>query len=726
MKKIILLLAAITVLAAPLKAQKKAYVLPSKVENQAPIEKRTCGTGILPDDYEQWLQPLIQDYQIQQLLNRNSSAAVVINIPVVVHVISSGSAVGTGTNISVAQVNSQIAALNEDFRRLNADTAILPAPFKAISADVEINFCLAQTSPTGALTTGINRINYNTAGFTAPPYQKTYIDATIKPATIWNPNNYLNLWVVGDMYSGPDQLLGYATFPASSGVPGLFAPFGTATTDGVVCWYKCFGRVGSLDPSYNKGRTTTHEIGHWMGLRHIWGDGNCATDYCSDTPTQQTANFTCPTYPQVTCNNGPNGDMFYNYMDYCPDACLVAFTATQKTRIQTVMANSPIRVALGQSTTCNAPALGIPVANFSANVTTVNAGASVNFTDLSTNSPSSWAWTFTGGTPSSSTVANPTNIVYNTPGNYAVSLTATNTTGSDVETKSGFIVVNAVAPAGCDTITNFDLLNDTVTIYNPGATGWGYVSGQNNYLDVAKADKYTITGTNRVIDGAIFFFTIGTSSGTGQVATARVWDDNGAGGLPSTVLGSATMTYVDIAAAATAFTPLFVDFTPNIPVSGNVYVGVEFGYNPGDTLCVASNQDGATVPGTAYEKFAGAGGWYPFTDTINSWRLNVSHLILPIVCTITGIDENTELRRLAIYPNPTHGTLNIIIPEQQSTGNVNFKVTNMLGAQVLSTEKQTDSSGRYEINLSNLQNGFYFLEISTQQGSRIEKIQVMH
>ncbi|MFM1746098.1 MAG: hypothetical protein RLZZ630_2035 [Bacteroidota bacterium] len=321
--------------------------------------QRTCGTEHPGEEYEAWLQPLIRQHNEQAANNRTGS--VVYTIPVVFHVIHTGTGVGAGYNISDAQIQSQITVLNEDFRKLNADWATVPSVFQGVSADSEIEFCLAQRDPFGLPSTGIERINRTSLNFTAPPYQKTYIDTAIKPRTIWNTNQYLNIWVLPDFSTGASQLLGYATFPPSSGLPGLTGGVGTATTDGVVLWYRCVGRTGNLDPSYNKGRTATHEIGHWLGLRHIWGDATCGNDYCSDTPPQNTANFGNPIFPSLSSctGNAPNGDMFMNYMDYCNDLSLKMYTANQKTRMQTALQASPMRIAQRNSPACTPPVAGM-------------------------------------------------------------------------------------------------------------------------------------------------------------------------------------------------------------------------------------------------------------------------------------------------------------------------------------------------------------------------------
>ncbi len=715
MKKVLLMALTALMFAGSVMGQQRKYHKQGAYQGMQAIGKRACGTPVLPDSYEIWMQDQIKDFKKN---NPSGKVHTVFNIPVVFHVIHNGTNVGVGYNISVAQIQSQIAVLNEDYRKLNVDTALTPSVFKPTAADCEINFCLAQTDPNGAFTTGIDRINRNTMGWTAPPYLDTYINSTIKPATIWNTNQYLNIWVMPDFNSSSaGALLGYATFPAGSTLTGLTGSFGTTTSDGVVLWYKSTGRVGALDPTYNKGRTATHEIGHWLGLRHIWGDANCGNDYCNDTPTQQAYNFGCPTFPSVTCTNGPNGDEFMNYMDYSDDPCLNMFSNDQKTRIQTVMTHSPMRIAVAASNKCSAPTT-MPVAAFTANITTVTVGGSVNFTDQSTNTPTSWTWTFTGGTPASSTVQNPTGIVYNTIGTYAVKLRVANSTAADSLTKTAYINVIAVAVNSCDSVTNF-ASTFTPTIYT--VTGGGYVAGQNSYGDISKCDQYTVTGANKVVTGVLLGFGAGTSSGTGQTANVNVWND--ASGFPGTVLGTSTILYDSIAADATAGTLAYVQFTPRIPVSGVIYVGVDFGYNAGDSLALVTCADSELVPGTAYEQWSDS-TWHAYTETPASWGLNVAHLIIPIICDVTGISSNTELAQLGMYPNPTTGVLNVVIPDQRSRGNVNFRVINMIGSSVYEESKSSATNGRYQLDLSHLSAGFYFIEIRTAEGRRLEKIQI--
>ncbi|MBA3665119.1 MAG: T9SS type A sorting domain-containing protein [Bacteroidetes bacterium] len=322
-----------------------------------------CGSGLLPQQFETWVQSITP---APGKGGQNSTQSV-FNIPVIVHVVHDNEPLNsisatTGGNLNAAQIQDQINILNKDYNGLNPDTANIPAVFKPLLGKFQFNFCLAVVNPTGGVLVepGIDRINRVSKGWTAPPYTTNYIDATIKPNSIWNPNLYMNMWVC-NIGGG---ILGYATFPnpGTSGLLGLSAPYGTATTDGLVMLNKAFGSIGTAvtNTPYHKGRTATHEIGHWLGLRHIWGDGNCLTDYCNDTPPAQTSNFGCPVFPYKlgTCAGNTTGEMTMNYMDYTDDLCMYMFSKDQKNRAQLIMTNSPMRLTLLSSTVCNLPNAG--------------------------------------------------------------------------------------------------------------------------------------------------------------------------------------------------------------------------------------------------------------------------------------------------------------------------------------------------------------------------------
>jgi hypothetical protein len=266
-------------------------------------------------------------------------------IPVVVHVIHNGTAVGTAANIPDAQILEQIRILNEDFRRLNPDASETPAEFLPVAADANIEFVLAKQDPNGLPTTGIVRVQG-----TKTSYDPNSDAILISQLSQWNPEEYMNIWVVPLM----QPYIGYSSFPISD-LPGLdFSP-SPASMDGVTIDYRFFG-VGGSASSASLGRTATHEVGHFFGLRHIWGDGGCdVDDFVVDTPGQDSANNTCNDNPsKVSCGNN---NMIQNFMDYTPDACMNLFTAGQVERFDVVLANSPRRLTLVNNRATKDPVL---------------------------------------------------------------------------------------------------------------------------------------------------------------------------------------------------------------------------------------------------------------------------------------------------------------------------------------------------------------------------------
>ena len=241
----------------------------------------------------------------------------VIVIPVVVHVLYHTAI----QNISDEQVLSQIRVLNNDYRRLNADTINTPFPFKNVAADTRLVFCLAKVDPNGRYTPGIIRKHTNEEVFLADDAMKF---SSSGGDNAWDSKKYLNIWVC-NLFG---RTLGYSVYPG-----------GPADKDGVVIKCDVFGTTANVAAPYNKGRTATHEIGHWLGLKHLWGDADCGDDGIDDTPTQQTYNNYCPSFPHTSsCSINLYGDMFMNFMDFTDDACLNMFTQGQKNRMRSTFA----------------------------------------------------------------------------------------------------------------------------------------------------------------------------------------------------------------------------------------------------------------------------------------------------------------------------------------------------------------------------------------------------
>src|SRR6218665_13874 len=275
--------------------------------------------------FENWLAP--KTAAVKQGFQNNKSAAAVTTIPVVVHVIHNGDAVGTDENISDARVLSQITVLNQDFRKMSGTPGYNTNP---VGADMEIEFVMAKRKPDGTATNGIDRVQMSRASWAS----ESSVENQLKATTSWDPTQYFNIWVCAfsdnenaEMYG----TLGYAQFPSSSGLGGLEINEGEANTDGVIVDYRCFG-TSTIAPStnyfedYDKGRTLTHEIAHCFGLRHIWGDNSSCTvnatdsgqDFCPDTPAAREEHYDClRTYN--TCTAAAGNDMVENYMDYTND-----------------------------------------------------------------------------------------------------------------------------------------------------------------------------------------------------------------------------------------------------------------------------------------------------------------------------------------------------------------------------------------------------------------------
>lgn len=324
MKKVILLL--ILVICGQINAQHRHcgsdHKLHEKLKNDPDFRLKR----------EAYLQMQTVKKQSQNRTENNTNF--VVTVPVVVHVIYKNAT----QNISDEQINSQIAMLNEDYRKLNADfTTIVPSAFQPLGADLQIQFVLAKRTSNNLPTTGIVRKMVDESF----DFDENYYEAAGSPP--WTQSQYLNIWV--GRFTNQD-LLGFAYTPDSADEP----------YNGVIVGDEYFGSTGTATFPYNKGRTTTHEVGHYFDLNHPWGieDGvtgsNCGvgdnSDGVDDTPATSGFYDGCPTFPNNsrTCTFSTNGAMFMNFMDYTNDACMAFFTNGQKTRVRDAL-NGP-RVGL--------------------------------------------------------------------------------------------------------------------------------------------------------------------------------------------------------------------------------------------------------------------------------------------------------------------------------------------------------------------------------------------
>jgi hypothetical protein len=273
-------------------------------------------------DYQQFLAAHPDGYN-----NRS-----IVTIPVIFHVLYNT----TAQNVSTTRLLQQIDVLNKDYRKNNTDANLVPSAWAGLAADCEIEFCLAKQDPFGGWTDGIERLSTSTTVFDWQTDDMKFF--SMGGADAWDRTRYLNIWVC-NINGG---VLGFATLPG-----------GNASVDGVVLLYQAVGITGAVAP-YNKGRTATHEIGHWLNLRHVWGDdgSSCSgSDQVSDTPNQGSENYGCPTFPNTdNCATSSPGVMSMNYMDYTDDACMYFFTTGQKTRMWAALNGS--RLSIQTSNVC--------------------------------------------------------------------------------------------------------------------------------------------------------------------------------------------------------------------------------------------------------------------------------------------------------------------------------------------------------------------------------------
>ena len=720
MKKITLFISVLCLIGSGIFAQNgKSGVIfnPKQLgqDNTPTATIRTCGTMDMVSQeelnaFQEWLAPKVATYLNQQAMGGSPES--VYNIPTIVHVIhNSNEGVGTGRNIPNARVMEQIQILNDDFGRTNLDAGNTPAAFLPVAANTEISFCLIEKYPSGhpqagqALSeVGINRVSTaSIAGIsnTTSGYSQNTINNSIKPATIWNVNEVMNIWVC--QLQG--NLLGYAQFPNS----------GSANTDGTVMGYQYFGNTSSAP--FHLGRTTTHEVGHWLGLVHINGDSNCGNDNVADTPTQASLTNGCPSHPRPSCGSD---DMFQNYMDYSNDNCMNIFTNGQKVVMQNIMATANRRSTLPgfSATLCSAPAL---TANFSANTTVISAGQTVTFTDASVgpNPITSWTWDFDvasvgGVAPGTASTQGPHVVTYNNAGTFSVSLLVGDGSSTDTETKTAYIVVNPVGTVVCDsTDANWDWNTESYGggYWGPDCNGptlnSGYIMGNNCYDDNGWASKVSFSAVGKELTDVLYVFI--QSSGTGAGAL-KVWNADGAGGAPNTVLHQTSINTGDYSANLNQL--IGVPVSPAVALSGDFFIGNDHAVIPlnGDSLVmgVANGTTGNQV--WANE----TAGW----NNLSVWGVDYKGTVISVICDIaTGEKEILgEINEVSVFPNPSLGTINIALTVKEAS---TIEIYNVLGKLIYNNALNTQY---VSVDVSDEPNGVYLVNIKTGNSIVTKKV----
>lgn len=609
--------------------------------------------------FEAWLAPLVQ----KNTTMRTAQTTAVITIPVVVHVIHNGQTEGTAPNISDTQVISQITVLNQDFGKVFGTPGYNS---NSVGVDTQIQFVLAKQDPNGNPTNGIDR-----RSFCQESWSTTDIESILKPATIWDPTQYLNLWSV---QFTDNTLLGYAQFPDASDLLGIGELGGLANTDGVVAKYDAFGSgTGNnflLNAPYNKGRTMTHEIGHWLGLIHIWGDGsNCFsnTDHCDDTPVAKEANYGCPTGTN-SCGSKPGNDMIENYMDYTDDSCMNIFTIKQKVRMDAVMTYSPRRSSLKTSTK------GVAISLY-ANDAEVKLGSSCTVATCST--------------LPNQTIQNIT--IYNRGTSTLTSATLNYTIngGSNIAYPwSGTLATNKFATFP---ITINSAINGTIVVTIDKANGVpdqrltnNSVSGSFNIPSAPS--NYTFTNYQFRLQQDYY-------------GTETTWElKNNTTGAILYKGGPYTDTYVN----ATTVSPIPALISLPWTLPNNQCYTFTINDKAGDGICCGT---GLGDSGTGYYDLKS----YDGLTVITSGASFTSSQSKSFTTNTLGNKEFETSNAIFLYPNPTKGTLNINIPSNLGLPN-RYTIANTLGQIIL--QKEVSAASDLTINTSSLSNGIYFITVT--------------
>lgn len=643
-----------------------------------------------------------------------------IIIPVVFHVVWNSAI----QNVSEQRIIEQIATLNRDFQGRNADSTRIPLDFYPLWSKLNIRFVLANRDPLGNPTNGIVRRQTTVTSFSfGGANQNDMKSAASGGSDAWNTRNYLNVWIAP--LSG--GTLGFATFPAAAG----------SAADGVVIDYRYLGTTGASAP-FNLGRTTVHEVGHWLNLRHIWGDANCGDDQVQDTPTQQGPNYGCPSFPRISCNNGPSGDMFMNYMDYTDDRCMVMFTQGQAARMLNVFSGPRADIL-------NSPGYVAPKTNDIA-ISSVSSPLNpqcdntfrptATFINIGANTLASFTANFKIGdgpvvsqqwvgilNPGSSTIVAFNESVTLDDGNYTIEVFSTDPNGtSDGDTRN-------------DTIIRIFAVGVSDKLSPPVSEGFEDASFPNNGWVIDNSDgKITWERTTRARrNGSASVYinnfdydpeTLGTTFGQRDDLITPFID-----------LTNASAARLSFSIAAAQFTDL------NTPT------------NNWDTLQIFVSTDCGLTRTKVYEKSKNSlvtttlPTTVPFVPTSTQWRTeevnltpyagkdkvqilfrNISHWENNIYIddlsvtktTSTGLAEIDLLNGIQIFPNPTDGKVTIQwnnLPD----GLQAIEWINPLGQTVIGKRMANQSFFNETFDLSAMSKGLYLVRFLFENGEQAAK-----
>ncbi|MGZ4037004.1 MAG: choice-of-anchor J domain-containing protein, partial [Bacteroidia bacterium] len=651
---------------------------------------------------QQLLEQYTQDFIKNNPAQHQKTASSTYIIPIVFHVIHTG---GTG-NISDAQIIDQVNIMNKEFPRQQADTSMTPGAFKPMAAPFSVEFRLPTIDPYGNCTNGIERIYSALANC-------SYTWDDVKALSDWPSNKYLNVWLVQSMHYPGNMTCnggGYSQFPG-----------GPANTDGIVILSDLIGSIGTAQTtSWGnwKGRYLIHEVGHWFNLRHIWGDATCGNDFVSDTPPAVTSNSGCSSFPHNannSCGSGPDGEMYTDYMDYSSGYCLNMFTAGQVARMTAAITStisgrnniySPanlIATGTGNPYTYPVACVGTP-AMLSYGPIVACAGDSVPVTDYYYGGKStSRLWNFYGQ-PSSSLTDSLVRVKYNTPGIYNISLTENYASAAKTSTFTNKVYVlsplanpNYTVPftESFENVTNFNndwvavnSENDSITWRNMNNTYYtgSRCVGIHNYENMAPS-------LDELISPAYNMGTASTATLSFRLhfATQTVDDyDKMSVYMSSNCGGSWILKYSKTVAALKTVTPTYtVEHVP-APTSGEWRQ---------ETISLTNSW--GSNPVRFKFSFTSGGGNNIFIDDIN-----ISSAVS------TGIQNETFVNNVSIYPNPASDQLFIRYDMQGSGTSADVEIRDVTGRLCAVQKNEALSTGTgTSINIGGLSNGVYMLSL---------------
>lgn len=663
-----------------------------------------CGTDIMLNKLYNQYPGLQQEAELKHqqsweegrrnLQANRAAAPTPYIIPVVFHIIHD---FGT-ENISDAQILDQMDILNEDFRKLNADTSNIITEFQGIAADCEIEFRLAQIDPNGNCTNGIDRIQS----------METYVGDDGSKLNQWPRDKYLNVWVVKQI--GAVGVAGYAYYPGA--VDGFLYPF-----DGIIILSTYVGSIGTGNPFTS--RALTHEIGHYLSLSHVWGSTNdpgvaCGDDGILDTPVTK-GYSSCPTPATAKICDTAVVENYQNYMEY--SYCENMYTAGQRDAMQyTLNSTTADRNNLWDSlnliaTGClNVQPTCTPHADFSANRRMVCEGGSIQLFDKSwTSNATSWSWTLTGPTTLTSSAQNPTFSNLNVTGWYNVELIATNATGSDTMTRNNYLLVST------------DAATFTESYYEsfeaPNVFWLGYVSN------------------NRYGNGSYFFQANWVGhTGTGS-AVLNTYGNSVEGDKDELITPSYFLDYLTNIQFQFSYAYATAATSANLNnCTLKVYSSIDCGQTwsqrwlrSGQNLATAGYCSSFFVPANTNQwetvtincptsiAVANVRFKFEFTSPEDGTANNLYIDDINILGSNVGLVENSDGSGFSLYPNPTDGnsTINYSLTEQTSVKADLYDISGRLVRNIYTGEQQ---AGEYNLAVSDETNplapGTYMIQMT--------------